>query len=65
MTAPAPTLWRHRAFLRLWAAQAVSGFGARIAREGLPMTAAPLLQAPPAAMGRSLPSAWAPMRWTC
>lgn len=51
MTAPAPTLWRHRAFLRLWAAQAVSGFGARIAREGLPMTAALLLQAPPAAMG--------------
>ena len=32
------------------AAQAVCGFGARIAREGLPMTAAPLLKAPPAAM---------------
>jgi predicted MFS family arabinose efflux permease len=47
----APGLWRHPGFLRLWAAQAVSGFGARIAREGLPMTAVLLLKAPPAAMG--------------
>jgi hypothetical protein len=50
MAASAP-LRRRPAFLRLWAAQAVSGVGARIAREGLPMTAVLLLQAPPAAMG--------------
>jgi MFS family permease len=51
MTAPAANLWRHPAFLKLWAAQAVSSFGARIAREGLPMTAVLALGAPPAAMG--------------
>jgi MFS family permease len=51
VTAGAASLWRHRPFLALWAAQAVSGFGARIAREGLPMTAVLLLRAPPAAMG--------------
>src|SRR5579864_6478105 len=44
-------LWRHRNFLKLWAAQTISGVGARIAREGLPMTAVLLLRAPPAAMG--------------
>ena len=51
MSAPAGSLWRHPAFLKLWAAQAVSSFGARIAREGLPMTAVLALRAPPAAMG--------------
>jgi predicted MFS family arabinose efflux permease len=50
MTAPA-SLWRHPAFMKLWAAQTVSSFGARIAREGLPMTAVLVLRAPPAAMG--------------
>ena len=28
------SLWRHADFLKLWAAQAVSSFGARITREG-------------------------------
>ena len=51
MTTPAASLWRHPAFLRLWGAQTVSTFGARIAREGLPMTAVLALKAPPAAMG--------------
>ena len=51
MTAAAASLWRHPAFLKLWAAQTVSSFGARIAREGLPMTAVLVLKAPPAAMG--------------
>jgi MFS family permease len=51
MSTRAASLWRHPDFLKLWAAQAVSGFGARIAREGLPMTAVLLLKAPPAAMG--------------
>src|SRR5256885_1836153 len=32
-------LWRHGDFLRLWSAQTVSDFGARITREGLPMMA--------------------------
>jgi len=51
MTAPADRLWRHPAFLKLWAAQTISSFGARIAREGLPMTAVLVLKASPAAMG--------------
>jgi predicted MFS family arabinose efflux permease len=51
MSASAASLWRRPAFLKLWAAQTVSSFGARIAREGLPMTAVLVLGAPPAAMG--------------
>jgi MFS-type transporter involved in bile tolerance (Atg22 family) len=51
MTEPATSLWRHPAFLKLWSAQTISSFGARIAREGLPMTAVLVLKAPPAAMG--------------
>ncbi|HEY1752591.1 MAG TPA: MFS transporter [Caulobacteraceae bacterium] len=56
MTTTAPprrtaSLWRHADFLKLWGAQAVSAFGARIAREGLPMTAVLVLKAPPASMG--------------
>jgi MFS family permease len=51
MPAPAASLWRHPTFMKLWAAQTVSSFGARIAREGLPMTAVLVLRAPPAAMG--------------
>ncbi|MBI1415887.1 MAG: MFS transporter [Limimaricola sp.] len=35
----APSLWRHRDFLRLWAAQAGSAVGARISRTVLPMLA--------------------------
>jgi predicted MFS family arabinose efflux permease len=51
MTGRTASLWRHADFLKLWAAQSVSGFGARAAREGLPMTAVVLLKAPPEAMG--------------
>lgn len=51
MPALTASLWRHPPFLKLWAAQTVSSFGARIAREGLPMTAVLALRAPPAAMG--------------
>ena len=36
-------LWRERDFLRLWAAQSVSDFGARITREGLPIMAVVVL----------------------
>ena len=35
ITRPSGALWRHADFLRLWAAQSISSFGARIAREGL------------------------------
>jgi len=44
-------LWGHRDFMRLWTAQAISTFGARIAREGLPMAAVVTLQAGPEAVG--------------
>ena len=38
-------------FNRLWAAQAISAFGARIAREGLPIAAVTTLAASPSALG--------------
>jgi predicted MFS family arabinose efflux permease len=44
-------LWRQGDFRRLWAAQAVSDFGARITREGLPMMAVMMLAASPAQLG--------------
>ena len=44
-------LTRHRDFMKLWAAQTVSAFGARISREGLPFAAILTLQAGPAALG--------------
>src|SRR5437879_1442119 len=50
MTSKSP-LWRHGDFLRLWAAQTVSDFGARITREGLPMMAVLGLAASPAELG--------------
>jgi hypothetical protein len=46
-----PSLWRHGDFRRLWAAQSVSDFGARITREGLPMMAVTSLAATPAQLG--------------
>jgi hypothetical protein len=33
-------LWKHPDFMRLWSAQAISAFGSRITREGLPLAAA-------------------------
>jgi predicted MFS family arabinose efflux permease len=49
---PAPQgLWRHADFLKLWSAQTISAFGARISREGLPWTAILTLQAGPGALG--------------
>jgi MFS family permease len=44
-------LWRHADFLKLWAAQSVSSFGARITREGLPLAAVLTIHAPPMALG--------------
>ena len=48
---PSGALWRHAGFLRLWAAQSVSSFGARIAREGFAMTAILTIDAKPAQLG--------------
>jgi hypothetical protein len=45
------SLWRHADFLKLWSAQTISAFGARISREGLPWTAILTLQAGPSALG--------------
>jgi predicted MFS family arabinose efflux permease len=44
-------LWRHVDFLKLWAAQSVSSFGARITREGIPLAAVLTIHAPPEALG--------------
>jgi MFS family permease len=48
---PRLPLWRQPDFRRLWAAQAVSDFGARITREGLPMMAVMGLAATPSQLG--------------
>jgi MFS family permease len=59
MTTPLPTndvptdrgLWRHRDFLRLWTAQAISAFGSRITRTALPIIAVTTLDQPEAVVG--------------
>lgn len=51
MTTKPVALTRDRDFMKLWAAQSVSSFGARITREGLPMTAVLALGAGPATLG--------------
>ena len=51
------TLWRDRDFVRLWLAQSVSAFGARITREGLPIAAVLTLGASPGQIGL-LAAAW-------
>ncbi|HEY3888166.1 MAG TPA: MFS transporter [Caulobacteraceae bacterium] len=48
---PSGPLWRHGDFLKLWAAQSVSDFGARITREGLPLAAVLTIRATPAQLG--------------
>ncbi len=49
--ATAASLWRHRDFMRLWAAQTVSLFGSQVTTLALPLTAALTLRATPAQMG--------------
>jgi hypothetical protein len=44
---PTGGLWRHRDFLRLWAAQIVSAFGSRITRTALPVIAVVSLSGSP------------------
>jgi MFS family permease len=48
---PTGALWAHAGFMRLWAAQTVSSFGARIAREGFAMTAILTINAEPWQLG--------------
>ena len=44
-------LWRRPSFLKVWLAQAVSEFGSRFARDGLPLTAVLVLRAVPRDVG--------------
>jgi hypothetical protein len=48
---PKSGLWRHPAFLRLWAAQIISAFGSRITRTALPIIAVLALDQGGAALG--------------
>ena len=48
---PSGPLWRQGDFLKLWTAQSVSDFGARITREGLPLAAVLTIRATPAQLG--------------
>jgi len=48
---PSPPLDRQPDFVKLWSAQAIAEFGARITREGLPITAVLALSAGPEALG--------------
>lgn len=45
------SLWRNRDFLKLWTGQTVSEVGSRVSREGIPLTAALVLNAQPSEMG--------------
>ena len=59
-SSPPRPLWRDPHFARLWAAQAISSFGARITREGLPMTAVLFLNASPSVLGVLAAMAYGP-----
>ena len=48
---PTAGLWRHRDFLHLWSAQAISAFGSRISRTALPMVALLTIDAEPYQIG--------------
>ncbi len=48
---PAPTLWRHQNFMKLWAGQTVSQFGAQITLVAFPLTAVLILHASALQMG--------------
>jgi MFS family permease len=48
---PRGALWSHADFLRLWSAQSVSAFGARITRTCVPLAAVLTIHASPAALG--------------
>ncbi|MDH6133738.1 MFS family permease [Kitasatospora sp. MAA4] len=51
MTQTPGGLWRHRGFVRLWSAQAVSVFGAQVTELALPLAAVAVLRATPFQVG--------------
>src|SRR5579871_1187844 len=51
ITFPSGALWKHAGFMRLWAAQTVSSFGARITREGLALASVLTINAKPLQLG--------------
>ena len=61
-TAPpaAPSLWRHREFLKLWAGQTISVFGDQITLLALPLAAVLALDASAAEMGLLTAAGWTP-----
>lgn len=55
------TLWRHRAFMHLWAAQSLSAFGNRITRTAIPFIAITTLAATPGEAAMLSAVGFAPM----
>ena len=55
------TLWRHKPFLRLWAAQSLSAFGSRITRTAVPVIAVNSLAATPGEAAMLTALGFAPM----
>ena len=53
-------LWRRPEFMKVWTAQTLSEFGARFARDGLPLTAVLVLGADPRQVGLLAALATAP-----
>jgi predicted MFS family arabinose efflux permease len=51
MSRPFSGLWRNPDYMKLWLGQTISGFGSRITREALPLTAVLMLAGSPAQMG--------------
>ena len=51
MSTPTPSLWRHRGFRRLWAAETASHVGTQVVGVALPVVAVALLGATPWQMG--------------
>jgi MFS family permease len=55
------TLWRHKPFLRLWAAQSLSAVGSRITRTAIPVIAINMLAATPGEAGMLSALGFAPV----
>jgi MFS family permease len=51
LTAPRPSLWRHRDFMKLWSAETVSQFGTQVTLLALPLIAANVLKVSPFEFG--------------
>jgi hypothetical protein len=62
---PAPSLWRHGDFVRLWCGSAVSLLGTQVSGVALPLTAVVVLGAGPWEMGVLNAARWLPYRFCC